>query len=102
MKKRSVVLLAGLIALAATAGIMLFQPSETVAAKAAKGEVQLEFTVATPLGKMDIPEVVETVRLAVSNIGSSGQDGYSVDSFFDITVRSSGSFDTEILSMDLS
>ena len=99
MKKRSVVLLAGLIALTATAGIMLFQGSEAVAAK---GEVQLEFTVATPLGKMDIPEVVETVRLAVSNIGSSGQDGYSVDSFFDITVRSSGSFDTEILSMDLS
>ena len=99
MKKRSVVLLAGLIALAATAGIMLFQGSEAVAAK---GEVQLEFTVATPLGKMDIPEVVETVRLAVSNIGSSGQDGYSVHSFFDITVRSSGSFDTEILSMDLS
>ena len=35
MKKRSVVLLAGLIALAATAGIMLFQPGETVAAKVA-------------------------------------------------------------------
>ena len=78
-----------------------------------KGEVQMEFTIATPLGKMDIPLIEATVRRAVSNIGSSGQDGvrvdsffdveYQIDSFFDITVESNTkSFDTEILSMDLS
>jgi len=39
-----------------------------------------------------------------SNIGSSGIDGFQVDSFFDITYRISGDkggFDTEMVSMQL-
>ena len=120
MKTRSLVLLAGLTALAAMVGIMLAQPSESVAAKAvAKGEVQLEFTIEIPtieipgieIPTVDIPSVVAAVQTAVTNIGSSGLDGYSIDSFFDlkyqcdvffeVDVRSSRSIQTEILSMSL-
>ena len=63
---------------------------------------------------MDIPTSENAVRRAVTNIGSSGLDGvqfdvffeveYRIDSFFDIDIDPSrvGTFDTEILSMDLS
>ena len=132
MKTRSLVVLAVLIGLAATVGIMLAQPSENVAAKGPnQGEVQLEFTVEIPVGDIpssidiplgDIPSsvgistVLDAVRKGVTNIGSSGEDGVRFDAFFDVFFEVEARFQldapcqgctartvqTEILSMSLS
>ena len=81
LKARNFLWLAGLVLLVAVVGLVVLQPGAQ-AASVPKDQDQLDLIV--ELGK---GLTVESVVTAVSNIGSSGQDGvrfFTVDSFFDV------------------
>ena len=82
MKKRSFVLLAGLVAIVAAAFFAYTQPTTSAAPRLLRSEADVELIV-----RVAKPG---SSSLVVSNIGSSGEDGvrFSVDSFFDILVVS--------------
>ena len=102
MKKRNLVLSAGLIAVAAFTLLAVSLPANEASAARRPQEAELDFTIQVSRD-VSIEEIVTAVRRG-ANIGSSGQDGFRVDSFFDITYEVSSSpdgFDTEIVSLSL-
>ena len=102
MKKRNFVLSAGLFAVAAFVILAVSLPANEASAAKSKQESQLDFTIQISPG-VSVEEIVAAVRRG-ANIGSSGQDGFRVDSFFDITYEISASpdgFDTEMVSLSL-
>jgi hypothetical protein len=91
MKKLVLVLVAGIVGIAMAVGVSVSLSSEnTVEAKKAEDAV-LEFTIETS-PDTSVGEVVDAVRKA-ANIGSSGEDGFRIDSFFDISYAISPSAD---------
>ena len=118
MKRVGLASLVGLIAIVVAVGLMAFQPN-VQAASAPKGNAQVDLLIelgtdgTVPNTMADMIRVVRengTFQVEsffdisyVSNIGSSGLDGYTftVDSFFDVEYRVS-SFDTEMVSLSLS
>ena len=85
MKKLRLALVAGMALLVfAVVAVMALPSNNTVEAKKAE-EAVLEFTIEIPSGA-SAARIVDAVREA-ANIGSSGQDGFQVDSFFDIDYR---------------
>jgi hypothetical protein len=68
----------------AVVAVMALPSNNTVEAKKAE-EAVLEFTIEIPSGA-SAARIVDAVREA-ANIGSSGQDGFQVDAFFDIDYR---------------
>ena len=127
MKKWNLVLVVALIVAAVAGGFAAVQPG-TGAAQQVKGEARIDLIIVVDKseGRVTIP--VKSMVQAISNIGSSGLDGFSVDSFFDVVyasnIGSSGldgfivdsffdltykidapsdtQFDTEIIAMSLS
>jgi hypothetical protein len=68
----------------AVVAAMAFPSDNTIEAKK-KDETVLQFTIGVP-PEQSVGEIVDLVR-AAANIGSSGQDGFIVDSFFDVEYR---------------
>ncbi len=106
MKKRNLALAAVATAIIMIAGIAAFQPTASDASavnkKKGPGDSTLEFTIELRKGT-SAAGMVDAVKKA-AGVGSSGIDGFSVDSFFDITYKvSTGAkgFDTEIVAMQL-
>ena len=102
MKKRNLVLSAGLIAVAAFVLLAVSLPANEASAAKRPQEAELDFTIQITPG-VSVEEIVAAVRKG-ANIGSSGQDGFRIDSFFDITYEVSSSpdgFDTEMVSLSL-
>ena len=75
----------GLLAVVAATTMAVARPSAQ-GATAAKQPAVLEFSVMIGDPDFDLLRVVPIIR-AAANIGSSGQDGFAVDSFFDITYK---------------
>ena len=97
MKGKRVLLLIGLLILVALGTMAIAQPS---ASSAQSGQVRLQFLIElppTPKCEPDTdpsrcPTPVGDLVRKISNLGSSGEDGFVVDSFFDISyVRNIGS-----------
>ena len=97
--------LLGLLAIVAATTMAVAQPSAQ-SATLAKKEALLQFSVtigdpdfdllragAPGDPDFDLLRAVEAAIRRGANIGSSGQDGFSVDSFFDITYRVDSFFD---------
>ena len=106
MKKRNLAFAAAATAIIMVAGLAAFQPtaSDAAAVNKAKGpqEATLDFTMQLPRGT-SVAEIVDAVKQA-ANIGSSGLDGFAVDSFFDITTdfsKDSKGVEIEIIAMQL-
>ena len=91
MTKRNMAIVAVVVALVASVGILVAQPGSTDAAQGVKGDVQIDLLIELGVGPDGSRATVGDVQLVISNIGSSGQDGvrrigdFQVDSFFDIT-----------------
>ncbi|MDP6452884.1 MAG: hypothetical protein QF898_06210 [SAR202 cluster bacterium] len=84
MKKLGFALAAGMAMLAVAIITAMAVPSGSATVEAKKTEdAVLEFTIDVP-ADASVGKTVDVVRKA-ANIGSSGQDGFAVDSFFDIT-----------------
>ena len=100
MKKSSIVFLVALFAVVVTAGTIVVQPT-AVAAVPAKGEAQMDFMIEVGMAPDGTPMSVQQLVKVISNIGSSGEDGFIVDSFFDITyVSNIGSSGIDGFSVD--
>jgi|GEM_PF-2880899 hypothetical protein len=87
MKMRNAIVMLGIIAIVAAVGISSFLPDAQAAPKAKQGDKgQVEIQLVLDPGEGGSAERMVT---AISNIGSSGQDGvrstFIVDSFFDIS-----------------
>jgi hypothetical protein len=72
-----------MLAIAIIAAMAL--PSDNTVEAKKKDEAVLEFSIGVKPG-VSVGKIVDAVRKA-ANIGSSGQDGFQVDSFFDIEYR---------------
>ena len=79
------VLVAGIVGIAMAVGVSVSLSSENTVEAKKKQEAVLEFTIGVSSGA-SVEAIVDAVRKA-ANIGSSGQDGFQVDSFFDIEYR---------------
>ena len=83
MAKRNLAIVAVVAALVASVGMLMAQPGTT---NAAQGAAQIDLLIEV---KEEGPDgtrpTVGDIKERISNIGSSGEDGFSVDSFFDIT-----------------
>ena len=127
MKKWNLVLVVALIVAAVAGGFAAVQPG-TGAAQQVKGEARIDLIIVVDKSQGDVTIPVRSMVQAISTIGSSGLDGFSVDSFFDVVyasnIGSSGldgfivdsffdltykidapsdtQFDTEIIAMSLS
>lgn len=85
MKKLVLGLVAGIIGIALAVGVSISVSSENTAEAKQTEDAVLEFTIDVP-ADASVGKIVDAVRKA-ANIGSSGQDGFQVDSFFDIDYR---------------
>jgi len=83
MKKLVLGLVAGIIGIALAVGVSISVSSENTAEAKQTEDAVLEFTIDVP-ADASVGKIVDAVRKA-ANIGSSGQDGFQVDSFFDVT-----------------
>ena len=83
MRRKRFVLLIGLLILVAVATMAVAQPGAN-AATPGQGKVQLQFLIELPQSPAGTPTRVGELVKRISNIGSSGEDGFTVDSFFDI------------------
>ena len=94
MKKLMLGLIAGVLGIALVIGVSIGLSSENTVEAKKKQEAVLEFTIGVSSGA-SVEAIVDAVRKA-ANIGSSGQDGFQVDSFFDIEYRIDFSDDGKI------
>lgn len=86
MKKLVLALFTGMamLAIAVVATMAMSSDNNTVEAKKTE-EAVLEFTLEVD-PRASVATIVDAVRKA-ANIGSSGQDGFQFDSFFDVAYR---------------
>ena len=80
MRGKRFALLIGLLIIVAVATMAVAQPGVS---GAQKGQVQLQFLIELP--KMSPDPTITPMEWVISNLGSSGEDGFRVDSFFDIS-----------------
>tara|TARA_B100000315_G_C14286542_1_gene455470 strand:- start:137 stop:556 length:420 start_codon:yes stop_codon:yes gene_type:complete len=85
MKKLGIALATGMAMLAVAITAAMALPSDNMVEAKKKDEAVLEFSIGVKPG-VSVGKIVDAVRKA-ANIGSSGQDGFQVDSFFDIEYR---------------
>ena len=85
MKKLGFALATGMAMLAIAIIAAMALPSDNTVEAKKKDEAVLEFSIGVKPG-VSVGKIVDAVRKA-ANIGSSGQDGFQVDSFFDIEYR---------------
>ncbi len=82
MRGKRFALLIGLLMMVAVATMAVAQPGVS---GAPSGQVQLEFLIEMPKSSDPALTPVGDLVGIISNLGSSGEDGFRVDSFFDIT-----------------
>ena len=83
MTKRNLAIVAVVAALVASVGMLVAQPGTT---NAARSSAQIDLLIEVKeVGPDGTRPTVGDIKKRISNIGSSGEDGFSVDSFFDIT-----------------
>ncbi|MDP6452883.1 MAG: hypothetical protein QF898_06205 [SAR202 cluster bacterium] len=85
MKKLGIALATGMAMLAVAITAAMALPSDNMVEAKKKDEAVLEFSIGVKPG-VSVGKIVDAVRKA-ANIGSSGQDGFQIDSFFDIEYR---------------
>lgn len=83
MRKKNFGFVVALLAVVIVSTVMAFQPS-TVSAVPKKSDAQMDLMIELGTGPSGKPMSVQELTRLISNIGSSGQDGFRVDSFFDI------------------
>ena len=82
MRKRNIGFMAALVAVVVVASLMAFQPN-TADAGPKKSDAQMDLMIELGTGPNGRTMSVQELTKLLSNIGSSGQDGFRVDSFFD-------------------